>query len=498
MHRKIINEVSNGIPFLRTQFVWGSSICYLIIAATFAYSTWQYGLDLWHVAGGLIVVCLLSLQIFQSLRMVETLKRIEWTLQLSSGGELHHRVHNTKGLGELGQVAWALNDLLDRVESYFKEVDTCFNHVAKGNFDRPPLGIGLPGRMGDSLNSIDRSIQAMKENEKLINRNNLASQLHKLNTENLIKNLKQTQQDLTRIDNVSRKVGEQAQSNAQGAQQSLTSVEQIRTAIEDISGTVTEVSNVVNALSRDSDQVAQSLMTIKDIADQTNLLALNASIEAARAGESGRGFAVVADEVKALSHRTKEAAESVDNVLSDFSRRVQEVSKISAHSRDVTHDMENMVSTFEGQFNRLAQSSEQSSTQVNGVCTVVYNSLVKLDHVIFKQNGYVALGAQDKGLEYDAVQVDHTRCRLGKWYYEGLGKEDFKDTDAYQALEEPHSIVHAAVQRALELVESNWQDNKEVRDKIVQEMAQAENASEEVMYWIDKMTEDRMQCLHLH
>lgn len=496
--RRVKNETSQGIPFLKTQFVWGSIVCYGVITLTFVYSTLTYGLDIWHVAGGTIVSLLLGLQIVQSLRMIETLKRLNITLGMSIKGELHHRIHNTRGLGELGKVAWSLNDLLDQVESYFKEVDTAFAFVSRGNFNRPPLSAGLPGRMGSSLESIKVSIAAMKDNEKLLNSNSLASQLHKLNTGNLIKNLKQAQQDLIQIDADARRVGEEASNNASESKASLKAVETIGHSIRDIAETVAQVTEVVQVLSKDSQRVAESLMTIKDIADQTNLLALNASIEAARAGEQGRGFAVVADEVKGLSQRTKEAAESVDSILSGFSRRVDEVSQASERSRTVTQKMEELVGEFESRFNTLATTSEHSATQIEGVVTVIYHSLVKLDHVIYKQNAYVALGEQDKGTEYDAVMVDHTQCRLGQWYYNSESKEKLAHSQAYKSLEDPHLRVHGNVHKALELVDMNWHKHASIRDDIVAAMQGSEEASVEVMHWIDQMTQVRMKQLGLY
>lgn len=492
-----INKVSRSIPFFRTQLISGSCIIYLLIIANFAYSSWNSGFDLLHLSGAILIMVILGLQLFQSMRMLKAISAIHHALKAGIKGELHHRVNRTKGLGELGKVVWDLNDLMDQIESYFKEVETVFIEATKGNFHRSPLKPGLSPRMGESLTAISQALQAMKENEKLLNSNSLSSELHRLNTSNLIQNLKKAQADLTQIDGDSKHIGNQAKENAAQAKRSLESVSSIRHSITSISETVNQVSDVVSSLSQDSQQVAESLMTIKDIADQTNLLALNASIEAARAGENGRGFAVVADEVKGLSNRTKEAAEDVDKILSEFSRRVSEVSSASEQSKKITQDMGQMITEFEGQFNQLADSSDHAAAQVDSICTVIYHSLVKLDHVIYKQNAYVALSKQDHGVEYDAVKVSHRGCRLGKWYYESDEKDLFTHCNAYQALENPHERVHSSVHKALELIEQNWQEDESIRKAIFSFMEATEVASEEVMHWIDQMTDERMRQLNL-
>ena len=38
--------------------------------------------------------------------------------------------------------------------------------------------------------------------------------------------------------------------------------------------------------------------------------------------------------------------------------------------------------------------------------------------------------------------ASHTACRLGKWYYEGEGKECFSKLDGYFAVANPHQAFH--------------------------------------------------------
>ncbi|MCF6283234.1 MAG: CZB domain-containing protein [Candidatus Polarisedimenticolaceae bacterium] len=107
------------------------------------------------------------------------------------------------------------------------------------------------------------------------------------------------------------------------------------------------------------------------------------------------------------------------------------------------------------------------------------------------QNGYLATWNGVDSPEAHAVGVDHHNCRLGKWYYEGLGKECFSTTSAYQKLEMPHGIVHQKVQEGLKGVSENWQKDENVRLNVIQSFTDAELASEQVMQCMSQMANEK-------
>jgi len=79
----------------------------------------------------------------------------------------------------------------------------------------------------------------------------------------------------------------------------------------------------MTAIETSSEEIGGIITIINEIAFQTNLLALNASVEAARAGDVGRGFAVVANEVRALSQRSREAAEAIGKLIAQSAGNVR-------------------------------------------------------------------------------------------------------------------------------------------------------------------------------
>ena len=221
---------------------------------------------------------------------------------------------------------------------------------------------------------------------------------------------------------------------------SRSSMEKISHNLQYMSQKTQATANSVDNLSQRADQIGGIIQLIKEIADQTNLLALNAAIEAARAGEQGRGFAVVADEVRKLAERTAQATNEISSLVStiqdetgraktEMVQNAAEADNFSKEGQAATQNMEALLSLSHTMEGAIAASSLRG-----------FIELAKVDHLVFKFEVYrVFMGISDKSPgDFSA----HTACRLGKWYYEGEGRECFSKLPGYREIEPPHIAVH--------------------------------------------------------
>ena len=463
-----------------------------IVLATSIFQTIQHGFE-WVTWGFPIIAILFGIYAYSKYKhAVDVIVKMQHVLKSSREGQLHKRVLNTKGLGEIGQAAWELNDFLDLIEIYFKEVSTCFSMVAVGDYYRRALSRGLPGQFALSLEKVNHAISAMEENVQFIRKNELSSRIHTLNSSKLLVSLKLNQQDLVGMSNEMDQVEAIAKTNREAAANSLDVASQIGVSLSGMNNQVQQLAQAASALGNESAAIDSAVSIIAEIADQTNLLALNAAIEAARAGESGRGFAVVADEVKKLAERTKNATVEINTIVDGFRQHVEKMQRETSSVKEVTLSVHTQLSDFQGKFSEFSAAAENTISRVSKTKDWSFGSLVKMDHIIYMQNAFRALEKYEdpNSEEAIAVKADHKNCRLGKWYLDA-GKTMFGKTTAYNSLDLPHSKVHSNVHRALELAQMNWIGDMSVREELISHLEQAEEASSQVIRLVTEMVKEK-------
>ncbi|WP_434632018.1 methyl-accepting chemotaxis protein [Chromobacterium sp. CV08] len=410
----------------------------------------------------------------KSSRMFLLLNTLTEQLALACSGELHHRSTNTREMGEVGQVAWQLNDFLDLVETYFKEINTCFQEISRDNFNRRPMSQGLPGILSSSLGSVDTAIQVMADNDGFVRRNRLSSQLAALNNPHLRQDLAGSQRDLSTISQAMDAVAHITRDNAAGARDSLNSANELSGHLDTIAGSVTSMDTASQMLAQEWQGIEGSLADISAIADQTNLLALNAAIEAARAGETGRGFAVVADEVRKLAERSKSTANQVQGVLESLSARIGDMQTQASAAGSVAGDVQASVESFRQRFASLAEQSDHVLQQVSDVQQKSQTSLQKVGHMIYKQSAYHAI---------EEAQAQPPVQALADWL-DGDGAKLFGG--GLDSLRTPLDQLQRQVDEAVRAAGSSGQLDEA---GIVAAMQAAEQASQRLQQGLDRLVE---------
>ncbi len=124
----------------------------------------------------------------------------------------------------------------------------------------------------------------------------------------------------------------------------------------------------INEINASGSKISEIISLINEIAFQTNLLALNAAVEAARAGEQGRGFAVVAGEVRNLAQRSGNAAKEIAELIKDSVDKVNTGTELANKSGEALKEIIASVQEVGRLISEITAASEeqrQGMDQIN-------------------------------------------------------------------------------------------------------------------------------------
>lgn len=408
-------------------------------------------------------------------------------------GKLEYRITRIPEQAEFAPVAWEFNSAVDQVETYMREVASCFNAARKQQFYRKPNPLGIQGAFNKSLIDIQDSLNMMHENHLNDLREALFSQLGQMKTKNLLTSLQRSQADLSTITEQMRQVEEISSKAAGIAGESGSALGNVIDKLSRIIEKIEAMKDSSLQLSASSKEITEVTSLIAKIADQTNLLALNAAIEAARAGEHGRGFAVVADEVRRLAENTKNATQQINGTIKKFAQATEVIVEDTDSMASMTDESKLAIAQFERNIGEVNDISVATYGKVSFTQMVGEIALAKVNQLIYIQNGYRAVETGLDSPEARAVMIDHRQCKLGQWFHAGTGAANYSHLPSYKKIDYPHQLSHKCMNLAMDLLRGDWQTSAAVQAQIVDNFKSIEDCGLEIARHLDLIVDEKQR-----
>ena len=333
---------------------------------------------------GVVLMCSVALSLYIQNNINSEISRIKTICQSLAMGDFEKRITLIKDKGEIGEMEWAINAMVDHVDAFIREAAASMEYTSRNQYFRKILESGLHGSVLAGAKTINRAMENVEEKMDGFGKvaDNVDHSLKEVVSEIQVSvsSLKDMTEMMEDVVDLTQKGSKEA---VQFSESTSLSVQTISAAAEEMSSSISEISEQMNRASRIShsavekaeqsadmiqelsdtaQKIGDVVCLIEEIAEQTNLLALNATIEAARAGDAGKGFAVVASEVKELANQTSQATEEI-------TVQVQSIQNATKNAVVAFADIGNIVKEINEASTTVAAAIEEQSAASNEIAS---------------------------------------------------------------------------------------------------------------------------------
>ncbi|EAI9052624.1 hypothetical protein C0O93_00100 [Campylobacter upsaliensis] len=427
--------------------------------------------------GSVCFVAAVVLLIYAMLLHKDESEMIEKLFALSNylkEGDFDKRVIYIKSKSKkLAQIADNLNNMIDGLEAYLREINTSITCSQNNEFYRKALPEGLKGIFAHNIEFINKALSNIEVTAKSAFKNALSKTLMDLSLGSQNKGMSHITTSLNADINAMNNIYDVVYSITKVATENGSQVISLQESMNTLMEVVNSSKETVEAFVANSQNITSVVEVIRDIADQTNLLALNAAIEAARAGEHGRGFAVVADEVRQLAERTQKSTSEISIAIQTMQQDFDNIQSGSEQVFDIVSNSEERISNFSQAFKRLEENSSELGVNFTSFAKKLILSVAKIDHILYKSNIYLALNGTHN---FDLNSLD----AISHLCHEERTKMIINELVSDEDLDEVRAAIKENASCAIEESKAAY-IGQEAYDSIVSKVTALEGKSAEIL-----------------